>query len=414
MRRNNLLKILLSAVLAFALWLYVITVVSPGSEKTYYNIPVTFQNENVLAERSLIITEYNESVTLTLEGNRTDLNTMNESNINILANVSDIMAPGIHKISYDINFPGNIADNAVTTTTKSIDMVTVKVENLVTKSVNIEYAANNNLPENYHPQDPVYTVDGEAVTQIQVSGPESAVNKIEYAMIYVDFAGRTESIDAEMEYTLCDTNRQRVDVDPDLISTNVPAVRMDMKIHQYKEVPLKMEVKAGGGATEENCTITITPLEKLTISGEAKILKDLDAIVVGTVDLAQQREDTTLTLPLTMPEGVVNRTGTTAEVQVEVKLSGLKTKILQVSQFRITNKPQGLGYEGLPTSVSVEVRGPAELIDKIQPSDITIIVDLKDMQAGVNPVQAAFEYGKDFTAVGVLSDHELMLTLKAQ
>ena len=414
MRRNNLLKILLSVVLAFALWLYVITVVSPGSEKTYYNIPVTFQNENVLAERNLIITEFDESVTLTLEGNRTDLNTMNESNINILANVSGIMAPGVHKLSYDINFPGNIADNAVTTTTKSIDMVTVKVENLVTKSVNIEYAANNNLPENYHPQEPVYTVDGEPITQIQIFGPESMVNKIEYAMVYVDFAGRTESINADMEYTLCDADRQRVDVDPDLVSTNVPAVRMDMKIHQYKEVPLKVEVKAGGGATEDNCTITITPLEKLTISGEDKILKNLDAIIIGSVDLAQLRENTTLTMPVTMPEGVVNRTGTAQEVQVEVKLSGLKTNTLQVSQFRITNKPQGMNYEGLPTSVSVEVRGPEELINKLQPSDITIIVDLQGTQAGVNPVQATFEFGKDFTAVGVLSSHELMLTLKAQ
>lgn len=414
MTRNKLLKILVSAVLSFSLWLYVITVVSPGSEKTYYNIPVTFQNENVLAERNLIITEYNTSVTLTLEGNRTDLNTMNESNINILANVSGIMAPGVHKINYDINFPGNIADNAITTTSKSIDMVTVKVENLVTKNVNIEYAANNNLPENYHPQDPVYTVDGEQITQVQVSGPESMVNKIEYAVIYVDFEGRTESINADMEYTLCDADRQRVDVDPDLVSTNVPAVRMDMKIHQYKELPLKVEVKAGGGATEENCTITISPLEKITVSGEEKVLKDLDAIIVGTVDLAQIKEDTTLTLPVTMPEGVTNRTGTTAEVKVELKLKDLETKTLQVSQFRITNKPQGMTYEGLPTSMTIEVRGPAELINKIKPSDVTIVVDLQNTQAGVNPVQPSFEFADGFKGVGSLGSHEIMLTLKAQ
>ena len=40
--RNKILSGLLSLVIAFGLWLYVITYVSPGSEETYYNIPVVF------------------------------------------------------------------------------------------------------------------------------------------------------------------------------------------------------------------------------------------------------------------------------------------------------------------------------------------------------------------------------------
>ena len=242
MRRNKLFKILLSAVLSFSLWLYVIMVVSPGSEQTYYDIPVIFQNENVLAERGLIVTEYDSKVTLTLGGNRTDLNTMNENNINILANVSGILAPGVHKINYDINYPGNIADNAITTHSKSLDMLTVKVENLTTKNVPVEYSGSGKLPENYHPQAPVYSVDGLAVDSIQISGPESMVNKIAYAVVPVVLEDKTESISADMEYILCDEGRQRVDVDPELITTNAQTIRMDMKIHRYVELPLAVEL----------------------------------------------------------------------------------------------------------------------------------------------------------------------------
>ena len=42
---SKIWTLLLSFVVAFGLWLYVITVVSPESEETYYDIPVTYQND---------------------------------------------------------------------------------------------------------------------------------------------------------------------------------------------------------------------------------------------------------------------------------------------------------------------------------------------------------------------------------
>ena len=54
--KNKVLAILLSVVVAFGLWMYVITSVSPGSEETYYNIPVVMDGETLLAERNLMIT----------------------------------------------------------------------------------------------------------------------------------------------------------------------------------------------------------------------------------------------------------------------------------------------------------------------------------------------------------------------
>ena len=53
---NKIVMILLSAVLAFSLWLYVITVVSPNSDNTYNGVSVVLQGEAVLEERGLMIT----------------------------------------------------------------------------------------------------------------------------------------------------------------------------------------------------------------------------------------------------------------------------------------------------------------------------------------------------------------------
>ena len=50
--KNKVLTALFSLAVAFGLWLYVITVVSPGSEATFYNIPVVFQGEGELTKYS--------------------------------------------------------------------------------------------------------------------------------------------------------------------------------------------------------------------------------------------------------------------------------------------------------------------------------------------------------------------------
>ena len=79
--KNKPLAFLLSLVVAFGLWLFVITVISPESEKTYYDIPVVIQSKNILSERGLMIVSEEPKVTLELKSNRTILNNLNEANI---------------------------------------------------------------------------------------------------------------------------------------------------------------------------------------------------------------------------------------------------------------------------------------------------------------------------------------------
>ena len=112
--KNKLGTLLLSFVIAFGLWLYVITVVSPNSSDTIYDIPLTIAGETVLGERNLMITSnINDiKIDLTLSGNRSDLTQVNASNITLKADLSGIDKPGVHTIQYDVIFPGSVADNA--------------------------------------------------------------------------------------------------------------------------------------------------------------------------------------------------------------------------------------------------------------------------------------------------------------
>ena len=101
--KNKIGTAILALVVSFGLWLYVITVVSPGSEQTYYNIPVVFSGSSLLESRGLMmVSDQNVKMDLTLSGNRTDLNKLSNANITILADLSGITAPGEYKIYYSV------------------------------------------------------------------------------------------------------------------------------------------------------------------------------------------------------------------------------------------------------------------------------------------------------------------------
>ena len=124
--KNKAISIMVSAAIAVTLWIYVITTVSPESEETFYDIPVTFQND-FLEERGLMIVSETPTVDLKLKGNRSDLNELNATNISLLVNRAGIQAPGSQMVNYDIKFPGNIPDNAIEVLSQSPNVLQLKV-----------------------------------------------------------------------------------------------------------------------------------------------------------------------------------------------------------------------------------------------------------------------------------------------
>ena len=93
--KNKAIYALLAAAIAFGLWLYVITVVSPESQNTYLDIPVVMDGESLLNDRGLmIIAGGAQTVDLKLEGYRTDLSQLNKANITLLADLSQITTAG--------------------------------------------------------------------------------------------------------------------------------------------------------------------------------------------------------------------------------------------------------------------------------------------------------------------------------
>lgn len=397
--KNKVLAILLSVVVAFGLWMYVITVVSPESEKTYYDIPVVLQNKNILTERGLMIVSDVPNVTLALKSNRTILNDLNEANINVITNVANIEKPGVHHLTYDIAYPGNIPHNEIAVQSSSTDLITLKVENRIRKTVPVvlDYG-NTTVPRGY-----ISDLENAQLnyTNIEISGPESVIDQIEKAVIDLDLSNQTKTLAGEFKYTLCDKQGDPVTVD--LVTTNTEKVSVMVKIQKVKEIELKLDIIEGGGATLENTKIDVD-ITKIQISGSDTELESLNHLNIGTIDLSEILEDQTLTFPIVLPEGVANQTGV-EQVTVKIELPRLKTKTLRVTAISGINVPAGLQADIITKALQVTVRGPSWLIDKIKAENVSAVINLAEAQTGSVTMKAEIRVSEDFAGVGALDTY---------
>lgn len=406
--KNKLMSAALSLLIAFGLWMYVITEVSPGSEWTYYDVPVKMEGETVLKERGLIITGMSSTdVDLTLSGNRSDLNELNSSNITLKADMTKIYDPGTHKIGYDIGFPGNVASNAFNRVNQYPDSIVVTVEKLIiNKEIPINIIYQGKAADGYVVRRADVVMDNEVIL---VTGPESVVNQITQAIINVDLDGQTESISQNYRFTLCNSDGEGVD--SEMITVNTEEVHVDLTIHRKKQVDLVVTVVPGGGATEQDVEITLST-ENIWISGSDIALEQVgDTINLGTINLADYENNTKLTFTIPVYEGVTNDSGET-EVEVAVRFEGLMTKEIVIEEFRTTGVPEGYEAQIITEKLTVKVRGPYELVNKLTVRDIIATVDFTDEEAGDATMRVNITFADKFEVLGVLGKPSVTTSLQ--
>ena len=397
--KNKLWRIFLSVGIALALWFYVISVVSPESEETFYDIPVSYQND-ILDERGLMIVSDTPTVTLRLKGNRSDLNELNPSNITILLDLAAIQAPGTQMLKPTVSYPANLPNNAFETLSQTPNLLLLKVENKLKKAVPVQLDyMDTKVPEEFiaDKENPVLDV-----SYVEVSGPESVVSQIDRAMIQIDLTNQTDSIVGTFDYVLCDANGEPVDAQ--MVTTNVENVNLSVKIQRVKEVPLLLNLVEGGGATVDTCKVELSK-GSIWVSGNENMLKDLDVIELGTVNLADLKAETNeLTFDLLLPDGVTNETGET-QITAVITFPALATKKLTITkdQFLATGVPAQYTVNWITEMVEVELRGPKDLVKSLTEEDIMVIMDFTQEEIGIISKLPRITMSGGYESVGAIS-----------
>ena len=376
MNKRKILYLLLSVMLAFSLWVYVITVVSPESEDTFYDVPVVLKNEDLLKDKELmLILEELPTVDLKLTGNRSDLVRLNKSNITVMADLSRIYEPGDYELNYDVSFPADVSGGAIGLQSKTPSVIKLTVERKITdKPVDVVIRETGAVPADYIVQEQTLSTQ-----QVLISGPKSVVDQIVVATIDVNMDNRDKTFTEEgLRFTLRDANGDPVDAQR--VETDVGSVDLTVVVQKIKEIKLVVAVKDGGGATAKTSEIKIEP-ETIKVSGSAEDLEELDSLELGTINLADYAEDTTLEFDIVLPAGVKN-VGNKETANVSIKFPDLNIAELTVTKFEAINVPAGMKAEILAQALAVRIRGPKARIEELTADDVKIVVDFKDSKAG--------------------------------
>ena len=396
--KNKVGAALISVLVAFGLWLYVITTVSPESEAAISGIPVVLEGESILNERGYMITGQDDlNVTLKLSGNRTDLSKVNKGNITIKVDLSKIYESGKTTLQYIPIFPGDVPSNAFVIEAKYPESITVNVEERRNnKEVPVEVRWTGATPTGFMSDKGNRVLDNPV---IKITGPASVADQIEKAIIDVNLDNRKESISESFRYTLCDASGNPVDAES--IITNVEEVRLDLKIVRFKDLQLSYSLVEGGGANAQNTHIGLS-VDTIRVSGSEAALEAMgDQLVIGTVNLRDIPKDDILTYPIVLPEGVNNLTGVT-EVKLEIAFSGLAAREFTVENIRSVNVPEGMEAEIITEKIPVVVRGPAATIGILKDEDLAVDVDFSSAEAGTSTYKGTVQFPEEFADFGAM------------
>lgn len=409
MNKSKLYSVVLSFLIAFGLWLYVVNNVSMEDDNTFSGIPVVLEGEAKLSEQNLMVTAISaETVSLNLYGAREDLNKVDASNTSVKVNLGNITEPGEKiPLNYVPSYPSDVSSNAFEVTSKTPATIYVSVDYRRTFEIPVRVKWLGTRSENY-----IYDTENAVLDYptITISGPAAVADQIDHAEVEVDLTGKVESIGESFRYTLCDVDGNPVDAQQ--ITTSVEEVRLEAQIQRIKEVDLIAEIVYGGGATKDNTIVDIEP-DVIRVSGGEAVLKELgDTYTVGTINLAEIEKSTPgLKYTLTLPEGVTNQTGV-SEATVSVKFVGLKTKEFVVDNFEITNVPEGMEAEIINANLTVKVRGPEETLSLLNERNITAVVDFSNAEVGTATYKAKIVFDEGFSAVGAVKTNSVSATVQ--
>ena len=371
-RDNKWPYILLSLLLAVVLWMYVITDLNPDDTKTLYNVPVVFTGLDTLEERGLMISEGAvQTVTINLQAKRSVLQQLNNENVSVVINVSTKDTGEQTEGNYTPIYPRAVSNDPITIRSRTPNPIRYTISKWAEREIEVRGSFTGGS-----------VADGFQMGELSVSpstitirGQGELVNAVDYALVTVSQENLSETYTGELPFTLIGFNGETISTEK--LETSTDTVMVTLPVMQLKEVKLTVEVVPGGGATEDDAEITISP-GTIMVSGDESALAGLEEISIGKVELQKIFGTDQMTFPIHLNEALTNVSGVT-EATVTVGIDGLATRTLEVDNIQMINTPEGYSADLVTASRLVMIRGSAEAVEQVIPSQIRIVADLSDL-----------------------------------
>lgn len=402
--RSKVVRIVISILVAIAMWLYVDLERAPERTMTIRDIPVEFSGENTtLADKNLmLLSGYDTTIDLKIRGPKRELVKMNRDNVRVIASTSSIDSVGVHQLDWTVSFPDGVVRTNVSVEKASLSQITVTVGELYTKEVPVECQVVGEVAEGYFTGDVV--LDPEVLT---LRAQRDDLLNVSCAKLTVDISGATRSVVQTVDVQLYDYDGNPVENSN--IRTNTSLIQAKVPVLTTREVELAVEFSGVPGAAMNSIKCDITP-KTVRLNGEADVLDSIDKLVLATLhvdDLELHQQNSYVVTP---PDGTWLVNGNEVAT-ADITLEGIEEKSLTATSIEFDKLPSGLYAIAPDGGLTVRLWGLSEEIEAVTAENLRVIADMSAVTGQGTMTVPVTVTISGFNDVTVRGTYELTVTV---
>ena len=350
---------ILSLVLAVAVWIAVTYVNNPDITTTLSGLYVHFDGETALRERKMVITGRNElpPASVSVSGKRKDLlEHMDEIHIDV--DVSDIHEEGQYTLKGAVKLP----------TTR----ISVEKEKYGDFSVNVEKLCEKEIPIKVRQTGVLKNKIVESVPEtktVKITGSQSELDMVSYGIADVDVSEVKGNESIEVKYLLLDRSGSYIEKN-ETIEADTAVIKVSNVVYDKKTLPVKLmlteEMSKKYVLNESKSTSSVTELE-VGVFADCTA-EEIPLYIDRKVDSAEEFSLTPAE-GMYIPENFKN-------VKVKPSLVEKQTKELEIEPYG-ENLSEGLEAEF--TKIKVKV---SAVEDKLNTDNVKAKVNLEGLGEG--------------------------------
>ncbi len=373
MLQNKTFNKIISVVIAVILWAYVIQIVNPTITGRITDIPVRIVNTENLTQRGLaIVGDGDYTVSITIEGRRTDVNNVTRDQITAIADVFGYTAGADNSVPVTVTLPDTVSLSGNRTI-----RIHVGIEELVTVHENVVIEYVGDLPANTEPGD--ITIEPSA---IDVKGAKSDIANVHHVSAQVD-ASALSATGAQIVAAAVPVNADGERVEGVSLSAN--SVTYTSTLYYTREVPLDIQVI---GEPSDNYEMTgIYVPETVTIRGTRSAISTIERVKAQPIDISDITATTSIPVVCELPEGVT-LANASSNLAVGVGIKGLSEGdvIVTSDEILVSGADEGVNAEINTAYVKVTASGREAVVEELTSDFFELSVDVAGLETGMHEV----------------------------
>ena len=235
---------------------------------------------------------------------------------------------------------------------------------------------------------------------LEVRGQQVDIMQVSYAQVTLNIENATSTVVELLGFELYDFSDQLIR--SNRIHPASESIQVTMPVMTVKEVPLTVEFVETPGSRLENVKWALTPIDTITLSGDASTMAAIDEIKLDTLSLADLKAAETFTYDIPLPDGVDNLSGVTS-VTLTILFDDIDSLTVDATQFGYENLTTERDVTVVTSTLSVTLRGTSTALARVNEENLRVVADLTNVSDadGVYTVPATvYVDGLDVGAVG--------------